>query len=97
MTKSEEYFKRMLELHADQFAEFDKIHQLYLLNAETNQKEFNRIGADTMDIIREWENKLCSHSENSQFGKFSTSLADKFWELIRKKYSKIDFVGYIKA
>lgn len=96
MTKSEEFFQRMLQLNSDQFAAFLEIHQKYQADPETNQKEFNRIGADTMDIIRDWENRLCGKSENTQYGKFSSGLADKFWGLVRAKFPKIDYVGYIK-
>lgn len=96
MTKSEEFFQRMLQLNSSQFALFSEIHEKYQLDPETNQKEYNRIGADTMDIIRDWENRLCGKSESTQYGKFSSSLADKFWSLVRTKFPKIDYVGYIK-
>lgn len=96
MTKSEEFFQRMLQLNQDQFAVFEKIHADYLKNPDLYQKEFNQIGADTMDIIRDWENRLCGKSESTQYGKFSSSLADKFWSLVRAKFPKIDYVGYIK-
>lgn len=97
MTKSEEFFQRMLQLNKDQFAVFEKIHAEYLKNPDQNQKEFNAVGADTMDIIRDWENRLCGKSESTQYGKFSSGLADKFWSLVRTKFPKIDYVGYIKA
>jgi hypothetical protein len=87
----------MLELNKEQFDEFEKIHTLYLSSPDKYQKEFNSIGADTMDIIRDWENRLCNKSESSQYGKFSSGLADKFWELIRKRFEKIDFIGYIPS
>lgn len=97
MTKSEEFFQRMLQLNKAQFEIFEKIHTQYLKNPDQNQKEFNAIGADTMDIIRDWENRLCGKSESTQYGKFSSGLADKFWSLVRTKFPKIDYVGYIKA
>ncbi len=96
MTKSEEFFQRMLQLNQGQFAAFEEIHKKYQIDPEANQKEFNQIGADTMDIIRDWENRLCGKSENTHYGKFSSGLADKFWSLVRARYPKVDFVGYLK-
>jgi hypothetical protein len=36
---------------------------------------------------------LCGKSENSGYGKFSTSLSDKFWGEVRKYVPEVDNVG----
>ena len=73
----------------------EKVHDAYVLDPRKNQDEFNRLGKNVVEEIREWERILCGHSERGRFGKFSSGLADKFWDEIRKHYPKIDFVGCI--
>ena len=85
----------MIDKYPAEFAAFQDIHDRYAANPEALQTEFNEAGRKIQDIIRDYEDRLCGHSENSQFGKFSSSLADKFWELLRKDFPKIDCVGLI--
>lgn len=93
MTKNKEYFLRMVELNKDLFERFRVVHDLFAVDPEKNLAEFNEIGREVMDVIYDWENKLCSHSESGQYGKFSNKLVDKFWEEIRATYPKIDYIG----
>jgi len=46
-----------------------------------------------MEIIRRYEKMLCNNSDSSGYSKFSSKLADKFWEAVRNQFPKIDFVG----
>lgn len=93
MTKYQEYFQKMMEDRFTQFERFREIHENYQKDPEKWKVVFNREGALILDIVREWERKLCSHSERGQFGKYSANLADKFWGEVRKVFPKIDFVG----
>jgi hypothetical protein len=93
MTKHEQYYQEMIDNHSELFFQFQDLHDQYVLQPEKLQKEFNEVGVKVMDVIREWERKLCQHSERGKFGKYSDKLADKFWNLVRKDYPKIDFVG----
>lgn len=95
MAKYHQYYEQMLSLNKEAFDKFKKIHDQYSAGPKTHQTKFNVIGRDVQDIIREWEDKLCSHSEGSGYGKFSSSLSDKFWAEIRKNFPKIDFVGLL--
>lgn len=95
MTKYKQYFNEMIEQNKDVFDAFKVIHDKYMLNPDNNQKEFNLIGENIMNIVLKYENKLCSHSEGGKYGKYSTQLADKFRSEIRKVYPKIDFIGSI--
>ena len=93
MTKHEKYFLQMLEDRFYQFEKFQEVHDKYALDPDKWQSQFNKEGKLIVKIIREWEKKLCSHSEKGKYGVFSSVLADKFWTLVRKKFPKIDFVG----
>lgn len=93
MTKYQKYFLEMINDRNEQFKHFKEIHDKYMQDPVIYQDEFNREGKLVVEIIREWERKLCSHSEKGQYGKYSQSLADKFWQEVRKNFPKIDFVG----
>ncbi len=85
----------MLEQNTELFANFKVIHDKYATDAVKYQKELNDIGRDVQDVIRDWEGRLCGHSENSGYGKFSTSLSDKFWDEVRKSFPKVDHIGLL--
>ncbi len=93
MTKHEEYYQKMIDQNMKLFGQFQDIHDQYILRPQTYQIQYNEIGGKVVEIIREWEKRLCMHSEGGQFGKYSAGLADKFWKLVRKDFPKIDFVG----
>ncbi len=83
----------MMTQHKAEFDAFKPIHDAFALNPEKNKTEFNKVGSDIVDIIRDFERRLCGHSEKGQYGKFSANLSQKFWDLVRKDFPKIDFVG----
>lgn len=93
MTKHQQYFQDMVESHKELFDKFGKIHSKYNAQPKQFQDEFNEKGQEVLQIIRRYENMLCSQSEGGKYGKFSANLSDKFWAVIRGAYPKIDFVG----
>lgn len=95
MTKFKEYFDRMLIVEKDLFKEFEDIHDRYVLEPDKLQEELNKKGSEAMKVIRIWEGKLCSQSEKGGYGGYTSSLAEKFWSEVRKKYPAIDKVGII--
>jgi hypothetical protein len=93
MQRFAEYYQKMVDENSDIFKKFFDVHDRYVLNPNQNQDEFNSVGHEIVEIIREYERKLCSNSERGQFGKFSAKLSERFWAEVRKDYPKIDFVG----
>lgn len=93
MTKYKEYFQDMLEYNKELFDEFKEIHDKYSMDQKKWQEEFNKIGEKVLSVIRKYENNLCGKSEGGKYGKFSSNLSEKFWEMIRAYFPKIDFVG----
>ncbi len=83
----------MLEKNRSLFTSFKTLHDLYVADQEKYQEKFNKQGATVVEVIREYERMLCAHSESGQYGKYSNTLADKFWEAVRGYYPMIDFVG----
>jgi hypothetical protein len=94
-TKYKEYFKKMLKNHEEEFNEFRELHRKYSLDQDKWQNEFNEKGKTILEIAREWENRLCKNTERGMYSKYSTKLADKFQDELRKEFNQIDRVGII--
>ena len=93
MTKHQEYFNLMLDKNPELFKTFGDVHDLYVLDPVVNQTEFNDLGATVQDVVTDYQNRLCHHSEKSQYAKFSHHLSDKFMDLVRTRYPKYDDIG----
>lgn len=85
----------MLTNEKDLFDSFTKLHMQYSLDQDNMQDEFNKKGTKVVEVIREWENKLCSTSDKAGYGSYTSNLSEKFWSEIRKIYPLIDYVGVI--
>lgn len=83
----------MLGDNTSLFEEFKTLHDNYVSDEKAFQKQFNEKGKIVTQIIREYEKRLCAEMDKGQYGKFSSNVADKFWEEVRKIYPRIDFVG----
>lgn len=97
MTKHREYFEKMLSDQKALFAQFKKLHDYYMANPSRYQLAYNIEGAKVIEVIHEYERRLCGHSEKGQYAKFSANLAEKFWNEVRRVFPKIDFVGIKRA
>lgn len=90
-------YKKMVSLMTEQnkelFENFRDIHDEYAANPAKWQKLFNEYGGEVMDIMREYERKLCANMATGKYGRFSKNLSDKFWSEVKKIFPKIDFVG----
>ena len=95
MTKYREYFERMITNEKVKFDAFTKLHMKYSLDQDGLQDEFNKEGTKIVEIIREWENKLCSTSDKAGYGGYTSNLSEKFWGEVRKSFPLIDYVGVI--
>ncbi|MEO8580975.1 MAG: hypothetical protein ABI425_00165 [Patescibacteria group bacterium] len=93
MPKFTQTFNQMVEEHNELFKQFKTIHDTYRQDRKLFQKEFNEIGKQVMEIIREYEDRLCSGMERGMFGKYSDKVAEKFWDRIKKDYPLIELVG----
>lgn len=93
MAKYKQFYDEMVANNKDLFDHFKQLHDRYAQDKETWRDQFNTEGAKVQDIIRRYENRLCGRSENSGYGSYTSTLADKFWGEVRKTYPMIDFVG----
>ncbi|OGM29943.1 hypothetical protein A2630_03845 [Candidatus Woesebacteria bacterium RIFCSPHIGHO2_01_FULL_44_10] len=84
----------MLALNRQLFEEFQRIHDMYTLNEEPHQDEFNRVGEKVMKVVREYEQKLCQTQEGT-YNQYTSKLAQKFQDEVRARFPMIDHVGII--
>lgn len=85
----------MVSANQKAFDDFRILHADYAVEEEKYQERFNKEGQKILDIVHEWENRLCKTSEGAGFGTFTTKLAEKFQEEVRRVFPLIDHVGII--
>ena len=93
MTKYQQAFEIMMESKRPEFEEFRRVHDLYKSDQDKWKDEFDRLGKPILKIIEETEGLLCMKMEGSGRGKFSSTVAEKFREEIRKYLPLIDLIG----
>jgi hypothetical protein len=93
MSKYKQQVEDMLSAHEEVFKAFKEIHDKYEKDPKKWQKEFNEKGVEIQALLRRWENNLCGKSEGGRYGKFSSSLAEKFRDEVKVHFPKIDFIG----
>ena len=93
MAKYREYFENMLNDNKEVFGQFRRLHDNYSVNPEVWQEKFNSEGEKILEIVREYENRLCANTERGQYNKYSAKLAEKFKLLVRQKFPMIDYIG----
>jgi hypothetical protein len=94
MTKTDQYYLLMLEQNKKLFEVFREVHDEYVRDPKKYQELFNEIGRDVQDVIRRYENMLCSGTESGGYGKFSTKLSEKWQALIVKNFPKYHSIGF---
>ncbi len=94
-TKFKEYYEKMIEENKDLFTEFTTAHFEYSIDQDKNQEEFNKIGAKVLDVVHEWENRLCKTSEGAGYSSYTGNLAEKFQGEIKSHFPLIDHIGII--
>ena len=85
----------MIDDNKEVFAAFRKLHDEYEHKQEELQDEFNEKGEKILELVREYENRLCRNTERGMYIKFSSKLAEKFQGEVRREFPMIDHVGLI--
>ncbi len=91
--KYKEYIKKMLDDNQEVFEQFQSLHNKYEQNQEIYQEKFNVEGERILEIVREYESRLCANTERGVYNKYSSGLAEKFQIEVRKHFPFIDHVG----
>ena len=77
MTKYKKYFQEMSDQHQELFKKFQEIHDGYKSDRKNWSKQFHQIGQNVVEIMREWEHRLCSGMERGNNAVYSSKVADK--------------------
>lgn len=93
MPKFRDYFRQMIDQNKEEFAQFKLIHDQYQEDQRQYQEEFNRQGKVIVEVIRDWERRLCGGMEKGENARYSANLSEKFWNEIRVFFPMIDYVG----
>ncbi len=93
MVKYKQYFQDMWTQHQALFDAFRPIHDGYQTDRKQWSQRFHTEGQAVVDVIREWERRLCSGMERGKNAVYSAKLAEKFWAEVKKEYPLIDRVG----
>ena len=86
-------FQEMVDKHEKEFDSFQEIHNQYMEDPKKWQDRFNSEGSRIMEIVREYENRLCGRMENTANATYSAGLAEKFRNEIKKYLPKLDMIG----
>ena len=85
----------MVEENKTAFDKFTQAHFEYSTNEDKYQEAFNAEGEKILDVIHEWEDRLCKNSESAGFSSYTGNLAEKFQEEVRSHFPLIDHIGII--
>ena len=91
--KFRQYFNEMFEQNKNLFLRFKLLNDDFGKDRKKYQAEFNEVGKQVTEIIRDWESRLCGHMEKGDKAVFSAKLNDKFWAEIRAYFPYVDWVG----
>ena len=90
-------YQTMIDENKDAFNKFFTLHEEYVKQPQRVQKEFNTVGKEIQNIIHDYERRLCGKTEGGMYSKFSQNLSEKFWDIIRKDFPKIDYIGVTQS
>lgn len=93
MPKYTQMYNQMVKEHQQMFDEFRQIHDLFKQDRAKYSQEFNEKGKPVMEVLRDYEQRLCGSMERGKFALFSDKVAAKFWERVKKDFSHIELVG----
>jgi hypothetical protein len=93
MTKYRKYFQEMLDQNEAVFAAFKVVHDGYQTDRKAWSQRFHEEGKPVVDIIRDYERRLCSGMERGKNAVFSSKVAEKFWAEVKTYLPLIERVG----
>jgi len=95
--KYKQYFTQMQEQNQELFDDFLRIHKLFEVDEKKHGEEFHQIGQKVVDVMRDWDRRLCSAMGRGAFSKYSEQLSEKFWGEAKKIFPLIYSVGVRKS
>jgi hypothetical protein len=91
--KYKQFYQLMIDQNRQLFDSFQPIHDAFAQDKEQHAAEFHAQGQLVLDVVRDWERRLCHGMEKGRYASYSAKLAEKFWDLVRQDLPLIDEVG----
>jgi hypothetical protein len=91
--KYRQYVQEMWDQNQILFDAFQPIHDGYKVDRKKFSQDFHDKGKPVVEIMREWEQRLCASMERGKHAQYSAKVAEKFWAEIKKHFSHIELVG----
>lgn len=93
MPKYKQYVSEMFDKHHELFDTFQPIHDGYKTDRKAWSAKFHSEGAAVIALMREWEQRLCAGMERGKNALYSSKVAEKYWDEVKKRFSHIQLVG----
>lgn len=93
--KYQQFYNLMMEQQGELFAAFKPVHDTFAAD-RTNQEAaeaFHTQGQKVVDIVRDWDRRLCAGMGRGAFSQYTQKLSETFWDRVRKDFPLIDLVG----
>jgi len=87
------YYQKMIDDNRSLFDRFAKIHHLFEADQNLNADAFHQLGKEVLEVIRDYDRRLCAAMGRGVYSVYSDKLSQKFWDLVRIDFPKIDMVG----
>jgi hypothetical protein len=93
-----QFYELMMEQKGDLFEEFKPVHDAFQKNRDDKAAEeaFHKEGLRVVDVVRDWDRRLCAGMGKGQFSQYTQKLSETFWDRVRKDLPLIDLVGVKK-
>lgn len=91
--KYKQYYQQMKAQNQELWAEFAQVHQNFEADQAAHEAEFHQVGQKVVEVLRDWDRRLCSAMGRGAFSKYSQQLSEKFWGEAQKDFSLIYSVG----
>lgn len=91
--KYKQYYKLMQSNNEKLLQQFKKIHDGFASDPSSWEDQFHAVGRDVLDVMRDWERRLCSGTERGNYALYSVKLAEKYWNEIKHDFPLIEQVG----
>lgn len=86
------YYQKMIDEHRDLFDRFAPLNEAFAKDPSLAD-EFHRLGQEVLDVVRDYDRRLCAAMGRGVYSVYSEKLSQKFWDLVREDFSQIDMVG----
>ena len=96
-TKYKRIFEEIWEKDKELFQNFFLLNNDYA-DAKKRTKvedEFQKVGKQIKELLQKGEDELCRQMEKSSHRAFSSKVADKYWDEVRRYFKYIDMVGVV--